>query len=334
MKNKRVRIFITGGSGFIGTNLCEYLIEEDYYFLSIDINPPKIPQHQKYWRNVDIRDKESLFSILKEFSPTHVLNLAADLGMDHVNFDNLQTNIKGVENMIEGIHNLNSIKRVVFTSSLLVCKNGHIPISNTEYNPPNYYGESKVFGEKLVRSSMLKCEWAIVRPTSIWGPWFDYSYKTFFKMIDKNRYVHIGKNEFQKPGSFVGNTVYMLMKILLDNNPIINKETFYLADYPWYSTKKWANTIQKILKTNRIRTAPLWLLRIIAKFGDILKLLFKIDPPLTSFRLSNMLTGGQYPIDNTKEICMDLPFDLNESVYRTAEWMNDKKMIKHKPGRI
>ena len=91
--------------------------------------------------------------------------------------------------------------------------------------------------------------------------------------------------------------------------------------------------VVKILKTNRIKTAPLWLLRIIAKFGDIL-VLFKIASPLTSFRLSNMLTGGQYPLDNTKKICGDLPFDLNESVYRTAEWMYENNLIKHKPNKI
>ena len=229
---------------------------------------------------------------------------------------------------------MDSVKKVLFVSSLLVCENGYIPENETDYCPPNYYGKSKVIGEEKVRSADLDCEWAIVRPTSIWGPLFDYSYKDFFKTIDKNRYFHIGNNEFQKPASFVGNTVYMMMKILLESNPNINNETFYLADYPWYSTRKWAITIQTILNTKRIRTAPIWMLRIIAKFGDIYKVIIKIDPPLTSFRLKNMLTGGAYPLENTKKICGDLPFDLNESVYRTAEWMYENNLIKHKPGRI
>ena len=70
------------------------------------------------------------------------------------------------------------------------------------------------------------------------------------------------------------------------------------------------------------------------KIGDIYKVIIKIDPPLTSFRLNNMLTGGAYPLENTKKICGDLPFDLNESVYRTAEWMYENNLIKHKPVRI
>jgi len=303
-------------------------------FINIDINQPKIFVHKNYWKNIDIRDSVELIKITKAFKPTHILHLAADLGMDHRSLDSLQCNIIGIDNLIESVKLVNSVQRIIFVSSLLVCKNGYIPNSDTDYCPPNFYGESKVIGEKKVRNSDLHCEWAIVRPTSIWGPLFDYSYKDFFKTIDKNRYFHIGNNEVQKPASFVGNAVYMMMKILLESNPNINNETFYLADYPWYSTKKWAITIQTILNTKRIRTAPIWMLRIIAKFGDIYKVIIKIDPPLTSFRLNNMLTGGAYPLENTKKICGDLPFDLNESVYRTAEWMYENNLIKHKPGRI
>jgi len=328
------KIIITGGSGFIGTSAVMYGIEKGYQVVNFDITPPKNSEFEEYWREINLIDLDSLSIAVREFQPTHILHLAADLGMDHINFDNLQCNTKGIENLIESVKNIDSIKRTIFTSSLLVCENGYIPLNDIDYNPPNLYGKSKVIGEKIIRSANLNCEWAIVRPTSIWGPWFDYSYKTFFQMIDKNKYLHIGKNEFQKPASFVGNTVYMMMKILLESNVNINKETFYLADYPWYSTRKWAMTIQTILNTKRIRTAPIWILRIIAKFGDLYKVVIKIDPPLTSFRLNNMLTGGAYPLENTKKICGKLPFDLNESVYRTAEWMYQNNLIKHKPGRI
>ena len=61
-------------------------------------------------------------------------------------------------------------------------------------------------------------------------------------------------------------------------------------------------TIQKTLSSKIIRTAPLWLLRIIAFIGDILKRVSKVNPPLTTFRLNNRLTGLGYPINNTKEI--------------------------------
>lgn len=310
------------------------LIENKIDFINIDINPPKNIEHQSYWQNMDIINYTDLAKILRKFKPSHILHLAADLGMDHNNFDDLQCNILGVENLIKAANSINSIERIVFTSSLLVCRNGYVPINDIDYSPPNFYGKSKVIGEKKIRSSELNCQWAIVRPTSIWGPWFDYSYKTFFQTIDKNRYMHLGKNEFQKPASFVGNTVHMLMSILLNNSSEIDKSTFYIADYPWYSTKKWANSIQKTLNSKKIKTAPLWILKFFAIIGDLIKIIFKFEPYLTSFRLNNMLTGGIYPIKKTEKFSGKLPYDLNEAVFLTAKWMYENKMINHKPRKI
>jgi GlcNAc-P-P-Und epimerase len=42
-----------------------------------------------------------------------------------------------------------------------------------------------VIGEKLVRDSNMKCSWVIVRPTSVWGPWFEHAYRTFFRLVDR-----------------------------------------------------------------------------------------------------------------------------------------------------
>ena len=331
MKNKKRKLLITGGSGFIGTNVMNYLIENNFSCINIDFNPPKKRAHMGYWIDVDILDFDALENAITSFGPTHIIHLAATLGMDHKTLETLDTNITGTKNLIKILESKNDIKRIIFTSSLLVCRGGYIPKNDVDYCPPNFYGESKAIGEKLVRSAKLKCEWVIVRPTSIWGPWFDYSYKSFFKVIDKNMYMHIGNNEIQKPASFSGNTVYMLMKILFENDPKINKNTYYLADYPWYSSKVWANTIQKTLDSKPIRTAPLWLLRIIAIIGSLIKAIFRIDPPLTLSRLNNMHIGGIYPIDNTKNVSGTLPHDLNESVYLTAKWMYENNLIKHKP---
>ena len=333
MKNNP-KIIVTGGSGFIGTNLCEYLIEKDFNFINIDIHPPKNSDHLKYWKDLDIRDKSNLNELMESFQPSHILNLAADLGMDHNSLENLQTNIIGVKNIVNAIKTGDSVKKALFVSSLLVCENGYIPTNETDYCAPNFYGDSKVIGEKIIRENELNCEWAIVRPTSIWGPWFDYSYKAFFKTIDRNKYMHIGKEEFQKPASFVGNTTYMLMKILLNDDPEISEKTFYLADYPWYSTKEWANTIQRSLNSKSINTAPLWILRFVAVIGSGIKKLFNYDPPLTSFRLNNMLTGGVYPVENTMRVVGKLPFNLEEAVFITAQWMFENNLIKHKPSKI
>ena len=329
-----MKLLITGGSGFIGTNAVEWAINRSIVVANIDIKAPRDSSQNAHWVKCDIRDRDIFGDAIFAFKPTHILHLAATTGMDIRDISELDSNTRGVENLISIAKEVKSLKRIIFTSSLLVCRNGYIPESELDYCPPNLYGESKVTGEKLVRLADMDCEWIIVRPTSIWGPWFEHSYKEFFKTIDKNRYMHIGHAEFQKPAAFVGNAVYMMMELLFSESKKVNGETFYLADYPWYSTREWANTITDVLVSKPIRTAPMWFLRIIGFIGDIIKYFLKVDPPLTSFRLNNMLTGGAYPIENTKAICSILPFDLKSAVFQTATWMYRNGMIKHEPREL
>ena len=55
------KILITGGSGFIGTNLIEhFLLNQNIELLSIDIEKPKISAHNRIWKQINICDKESV----------------------------------------------------------------------------------------------------------------------------------------------------------------------------------------------------------------------------------------------------------------------------------
>jgi len=178
----------------------------------------------------------------------------------------------------------------------------------------------------------LNFSWSIIRPTAIWGPWFEHSYKTFFKVIDKGYYFHPSKKPIIKPINYVGNTVHMMLRILLNEDlAAVNKKTFYLADYPEYSIQDWANTIQLQLNGKRLLNhAPLWFLKTIALIGDMVQKIGYMDPPITSFRLNNMLTGSEVPLRNTIELVGDLPYSLDKGVERSIEWLRSIDEIKHK----
>ena len=49
-----MKILVTGGSGFIGTNLMEYYLSKGVEALNFSTDPPKNPEHKSYWRKVDI----------------------------------------------------------------------------------------------------------------------------------------------------------------------------------------------------------------------------------------------------------------------------------------
>ena len=206
-----------------------------------------------------------------------------------------------------------------------------MPSTDTEYDPPNLYGESKVIGEKLVRESRMKCSWVIVRPTSIWGPWFEHSYRTFFQVVDRGLFVLPGAQKIVKPLSFVGNTVHMMQHLLLHPDGQVDGQPYYLGDYPEHSIQEWADLISKTLgRQRKIPVVPISILWGLASIGDLLKRMGWSDPPLTKFRLKNMLTGAHYPIEKTQKIVGELPYSLNDGVLKTLDWMYKEKLIRSK----
>lgn len=70
------RIIITGGSGFIGTSAVDYAIDQNYNFLNCDLKTPNKKDHEKYWQQIEIRNREAFEKAVYSFKPTHILSAA------------------------------------------------------------------------------------------------------------------------------------------------------------------------------------------------------------------------------------------------------------------
>jgi nucleoside-diphosphate-sugar epimerase len=66
MEEKK-RILITGGSGFIGTNLVEFYLEKGWDVLSLDSASPRNEKHKICFRQVDILNRQDLLQAFKDF---------------------------------------------------------------------------------------------------------------------------------------------------------------------------------------------------------------------------------------------------------------------------
>jgi GlcNAc-P-P-Und epimerase len=318
MKN---RVIVTGGSGFIGTNLVESL-RDSYSILNIDIEKPKIDEHFKHWKQIDVLDFGNLENAIIQYNPSYIIHLAAVTDLNGRSLSYYETNIKGTQNIIDIACKLKSIKKIVFTSSMYVCRPGIIPQTYDMYHPHTLYGESKVIGEKLVKSiKSPHYEWIIVRPTSIWGPWFSTPYIDFFKVVYDRRYFNFGK-ACTKTYGYVANTVYQIMH-LIDADGVHGK-TFYLGDKPAIQISEWADEISLCMAKGKIRSIPFPILKCAAYIGDILtKFQFKF--PITSFRLNNMTTNNVVPLGDLYDIVGEPPYARSEGVRNTIEWL-----IQHK----
>lgn len=322
-----MRVVVTGGSGFIGTNLVEHYVASGVPVLNLDPAEPRNQQHVAYWRRIDPLDANDVGVALGKFAPTHVFHLGARTDLHGTSLDDYAYNTRGVEIVLDACNGLADLTRTVFASSRLVCRIGHQPVSETDYCAPNAYGESKVRGEQIVRGAKTTFPWVILRPTSIWGPWFDVPYRTLFLTIAANRYVHVGRRPVRKSFGYVGNTVRQLAGVAEASSGESDGMTMYLADFPPIDVIDLANRIQRQLGSRPIRTFPRGPVKLAALVGDLLQKLGWTEPPLTSFRLDNLLTEMIYDTAPLNQIVPQLHYSLDDGIRCTVDWMRAQKLV-------
>jgi nucleoside-diphosphate-sugar epimerase len=328
--NPGIRVLVTGGSGFIGTNLVEHLLSAGREVLSLDTQPPQNPAHEAVFRRADILDAAAVREAFAAFAPTAVVHLAARTDLVETGrLDDYRANTAGVANVVAAVRGRTSVQRAVFASTKLVCPSGYRPRSGEECRPDTLYGRSKAVSERLVREANLPCCWCIVRPTSIWGPWGGAPYRGFFLAVARGRYVHPGRVDPPKSFGYVGNVVFQIDRLLAAPAERVRGRTFYLADYAPCTIRGWADLIAARLGRRPVRSVPRLAAFAAAAAGSLLKRLGVSDPPLTLFRLANMWkdTTG-LPLEATREITGELPFTLEQGVDETLRWMRRQGMIK------
>lgn len=318
MKDNRKKIVVTGASGFIGTNLLEDLSSK-FEVINIDSKKPKNAEYIKYWKDVDLLDYQKLRREIVAFNPDYIVHLAARTDLDGQTIEDYSANTIGVKNVLKIVSELPDLKKILITSSMLVCHAGYYPKNQFDYSPTTVYGESKVETEKIVWENKPNCDWAIIRPSSIWGPWFGVPYRNFFDMVISKRYFHIGNKGCTKTYGYVGNAIYQIKSILFADTTDENNKVFYLGDYEPTNIEEWGNEIANQLG-QKIMKMPYWLIKCAALFGDFLKV-FGINFPMTSFRLKNMTTDNIINLSNTRKIAPLPPYSRCEGIKNTLDWL-------------
>jgi nucleoside-diphosphate-sugar epimerase len=317
---ERKKVLMTGASGFIGTNLLDKFVADEYEVLNIDVKAPVNKRHYRYYKSVNIIDYEKLQDVMVFFNPDYIVHLAARTDLGGMSISNYSANTVGVENILKIVRELPNLKKIIITSSQLVCGRGYKPQNQFDYHPTTVYGESKVITEQAVWNNKPNCDWAIIRPTSIWGPWFDIPYKNFFDMIISRHYCHIGKNLGTKTYGYIENAVYQIKEILLSDTLSDDNKVFYVGDYEPTNIEDWANEIANELDY-KIRKVPYFFIYLAAVFGDLLKNI-GISFPMTTFRLRNMTVDNIVDLSNTEKLAPNLPYTRMQGIRKTLEWLN------------
>ena len=164
------KVIVTGGLGFIGSNLIEYLISKNYFVINIDkssysANPYNLKhlKKKKYaFYKIDIGNKKKLYQILKKYRPIGIFNLAAETHVDRSIDDSknfIKSNIIGVYNILEVLRKIKKEKRInikllhVSTDEVYGdLKSSQNASESFNYNPSSPYSASKASADQLIKA--------------------------------------------------------------------------------------------------------------------------------------------------------------------------------------
>jgi dTDP-glucose 4,6-dehydratase len=168
-----MNLLITGGAGFIGSNLVHHVIDEPQIARVVVLdcltyaghleNLAPVASHAKYlFEQVDLRDKASVLGVLEKHGITHVMHLAAESHVDRSITgpgDFIHTNIVGTFHLIEACRSFWAAdfkgKRFHHVSTDEVYGSlgpAGLFTETTPYAPNSPYSASKASSDMLVRA--------------------------------------------------------------------------------------------------------------------------------------------------------------------------------------
>ena len=221
-------ILLTGGMGYIGSHVYVALKESGFEPIILDNlsnsyertlkNIKRITGEEPYFINADLRDKNTLASILEKFEIKNVIHLAAKKSVFESTknpISYLSNNIRGLNTLLNQLRKTDRETNFIFSSSACVYASSN-PLPFKEdgiISATNPYGLSKIYGEKLIKNQKRdNFKFAILRYFNPAGAHFSgyigqdekYHFSNLFSVINEvatesRQHVPIYGNDYDTP---------------------------------------------------------------------------------------------------------------------------------------
>lgn len=310
---------ILGGSGFIGSHLCELFRKSKKKFDVLDIkNSEFFPKNFIY---TDIVNLKMLKKNIK--SNSTIINLAAIHSDNHDDIKSYyNTNVKGAKNICL-IAKKKKINKMIFISSVAVygfAKN--FCDEDGQINPYNHYGKSKFLAEKVYldwqSEKPLKRSLVIIRPTVVFGERNRGNVYNLFKQIHSNFFFMIGNGRNIKSLAYVGNLTSFINYCLNFRN---GARILNYVDKPQLSMNNLVMLIKLYLKKN-IKTIKIPYLAglIVAFFFDLFSIVLKKKMNISSLRVKKFVANSCYLSKYSSELKFKPNFNLRHALKKTINY--------------
>jgi UDP-glucuronate 4-epimerase len=272
MQSINKHIIVTGGAGFIGSHVVEYLLKNEYHVTAIDNYDSFYPKETKQknlsavinhphliFHELDIIDANALEENLTG-SYQAIIHLAAKAGV-RPSIENpiayQQTNVGGTQNLLEFARKKNILQFVFASSSSVYGINKNIPWRESDglLNPISPYASTKISGELLghVYSHLYNIRFIGLRFFTVFGPRQrpDLAIHAFSKKILNNETIpFFGDGNTQRDYTFIDDIVQGIIGAL--NYEKTNYEIINLGNSHAVSLSELVSTIETVFEKKAI----------------------------------------------------------------------------------
>jgi nucleoside-diphosphate-sugar epimerase len=289
---------IFGGAGFIGTHLCQHLLQQDLadFVLLVDVVPPR---NASYTRRLQEGLKSGRVNFVewdvRQPIPPGLLPEQADLIFNlaavhrepgHTPHEYFETNLRGAENVCAFADSA-QCGNIVFTSS--ISPYGPSEDKKDEQSlpvPETPYGGSKLVAEKIHlawQSASPQRRLLILRPGVVFGPGEGGNVTRLLRSLIKGYFVYLGNKNTRKAGLYV-KELALIMQFGLEHQERTG-ECVTLLNAGMNPTPSMEDFVSAIRSVAAVRRAPVNVPR-----GLILGVSYPIDALARTLRIKQPIS--------------------------------------------
>ncbi len=322
-----MKVFITGGAGFLGSYIVDLLLKRDYDVVNFSRGHyPELAAKGVQCIRGDLSDFETLSKAMQGCDLCfHVASKVAMWGREE---DFNRTNVKGTENIIKACKH-NGINKLIYTSTPSVVFGEHgfrgdgeeLPYAQKSYSR---YGSSKARAEEMVLKAASKDFYSVaLRPHLVFGPGDQNLIPRLVESAKKGKLKIVGSGENQVDVLYVENAAdahLCALDVMLERPESISGHAFFLGQGP---VKLW-NFINDILRHYQVKPVHKKISATLAfKIGGFFEWfsrcfgLYNWNPPMTRFVALQLSQDHYYAHSKANQLLHWQPrVDLQEALGR------------------
>jgi len=190
------RLLITGASGLLGNKMVEHA-RENYRVMPLHNTKPLHPLSLK----LDITNLKQVLTLLIKLNPKIVMHTASETNVDICETQKehaWRTNVEGTSNIAEACQKIGAKLIYISTDYVFDGEKGFYD-EEDKPNPVNYYGLTKLEGEKQV----IECckNYAILRTSVLygWHPWKQNFATWTINQLRQNKEIKVVEDHYNTP---------------------------------------------------------------------------------------------------------------------------------------